>query len=154
MGHRYPGPVIDRERLIADVMRKRRRDAIKLIVVSSLFVVAGAVIVVGPGHPIGLLCLLFFGGCLLVGIAQLIGEERLVGRVLLVVAAGATAVGCAFCALLESLGVPVIGGWRYAPGFTIPAFAVGALFYGAAAVIGLIRLVRFVRGDWARPPRR
>lgn len=142
------------ERYFAEVVRKRRRDAIKLIVVSSLFVVAGVVIVVGPGHPIGLLCLLFFGGCLLVGIAQLIGEERLPGRVLLVVAAGATAVGCAFCALLESLGVPVIGGWRYAPGFTIPVFAIGALFYGAAAVIGVIQLVRFVRGDWARPPAR
>ena len=70
---------------------------------------------------------------------------------LLVAAAGATAVGCAFCALLESLGVPVIGGWRYAPGITIPLFGVGALFYGAAAIVGLVRLVR---GDWARSPRR
>lgn len=146
--------MIDRERLIADVMRKRRRDGVKLIVVSSLFVVAGVVIMVGPGHPIGLLCLLFFGGCLLVGITQVVGEERLASRVLLVIAAGVSAVGCAFCAILESLGVPVIGGWRHNPGFTIPVFAIGALFYGAAAVIGLVQLVRFVRGDWARPPKR
>ena len=74
MGRGYCVVMFDRERLIADAVRKQRRDGIRLIAVSSVFVVIGAVVMLGLGHPIGLLCLLFFGGCLLIGIMQVVGE--------------------------------------------------------------------------------
>lgn len=154
MGRGYCVVMFDRERLIADAVRKQRRDGIRLIAVSSVFVVIGAVVMLGLGHPIGLLCLLFFGGCLLIGIMQVVGEERVAGRILLVIAASIAAVGCAIAVILESMGVRVIGGWRASPGFVIPVMAISAVFYFVGAVVALVQLVRFVRGDWARPPRR
>ena len=134
--------------------RSERREGSLLILVSSAFVIVGIVLFVGTGHPIGLVCLLFFGGCLLVGVMKVVGEEKLPGRILLVVASFVAAAGCAVGAIVTGSGHSIAAGWRSAPVFEFVVMLAGLLLFGGGFVVGLIRLIRFARGDWARPPRR
>ena len=122
--------------------RTERREGSLLIVVSAAFVIVGTLLFTATGHPIGLVCLLFFGGCLLVGVMKVVAEDKLPGRILLVVASFVAAAGCAVGAIVTGSG------------FEFVVMLAGLLLFGGGFVVGLIRLIRFARGDWARPPRR
>ncbi|GAA4516381.1 hypothetical protein [Brevibacterium yomogidense] len=134
--------MFDRERLISAHDRKQRRSGIKLIVVSGLFVVAGLILFVGTGEPVGLVALLFFGGCLLVGVHLVMGEDRLAGRALLVIAAFIAAAGCASGAVYSSLGFQIGRSWQTAE-YIVPVMIVAAMLFGGAGIVSLVQLVRF-----------
>lgn len=134
--------------------RTGRREGSLLIVVSAAFVIVGTILFAATGHPVGLVCLLFFGGCLLVGVVKVVGEERLAGRILLVVASFVAAAGCAVGAIVTGSGDSIAASWRAAPAVEFVIMLAGLLLFGGGFVVGLIQLIRFARGDWARPPRR
>lgn len=122
-----------------------RRTAIKLIVVSALFVIAGAVILFVGRAPMGLLALLFFGGCLIAGVMMLVGPDTRAGQLLAIVGALGMGAGSASLAIMSMAGVSL--GWRGHPAVAIPLGLIGGIFFGGGGILLLIRMIRKSRRD-------
>ncbi|HIT77111.1 MAG TPA: hypothetical protein IAA98_16150 [Candidatus Avipropionibacterium avicola] len=117
-----------------------RRTAIMLIVVSALFVIAGTAIWVAGGDPMGLLAMLFFGGCLIAGVMMLVGPYTRAGQILAILGALGMGAGCASLAIMAMAGVPL--GWRGHPAVAIPIGLIGAIFFGGGGILLLVRAIR------------
>lgn len=120
--------------------RSERGTAVLLIVLSALFVVAGAFLWFVGGVPIGLICLFFFGGCLVAGVTMLVGPDTTPGRILVIAGALGMGAGCALMAGMAIAGVPL--GPRMPTGLVIPIGAIGGFFFGGGGILLLVRLIR------------
>lgn len=121
--------------------RKQRRDAKLLIVVSSLFVVAGLILLIGAGQIVGLFVSVFFAAGIIAGIMQLVGMHTRFAVLLGICAALLFAAACAILIVLTLAGVIVDAPGRSQIVATIAA-AVGFVFFGGGTVILLVRYVR------------
>lgn len=121
--------------------RKQRRDAKLLIVVSSLFVVAGLILLIGAGQVVGLFVSVFFAAGIIAGIMQLIGMHSRIALLLGTLGALLLTVACAILIVLTLTGVIVDAPGRSQIVAAIAA-AVGLVFFGGGTVILLVRYVR------------
>ena len=104
----------DDERFINGTSRPRTKDVL-LTVLSAAFVVAGIIIAIAGGVWPGLLCAAFFGGCVLVGIHEILGPDAPIAKA--AVTLGCFAMGVACFAFGYAISRPfsetqVSGGWR------------------------------------------
>lgn len=133
---------MDSRSIIRDAVRKQRREAILLVLVSTGFVVTGGVLWLATGSAIGLVCVVFFGACFLAGVMQLVGpgSPRAAGWIG-VVAALLMGAGCGMLMLLV-----LAGGVELSPGrsplVAVIAGGVGLVFFGGGGVLLLVRMLR------------
>lgn len=125
-----------------------------LTLLSGLFTALGCFLVGRPdSFWAGLSCLVFFGGCTLVGIGALVDESRAkaaarnehvpprsITPVLMVLASLALGLGCGLMALLVATGL-MEPDRRYGLGI-IPVGAIGFVFFLGGGMLLLVRLLR------------
>ena len=125
----------DDERFIDGTSRPRAKDVL-LTVLSAAFVVAGIIIAIAGGVWPGLLCAAFFGGCVLIGIHEILGPEAPIAKAAVIL--GCFTMGVACFAFGYAISRPfsetqVSGGWR---GDTTMIFVCmfGGLFFTLGSV--------------------
>lgn len=121
--------------------RKQRREAVLLIIVSSVFVLAGLILLIGPGLILGVFVAIFFAACLVAGIMELVGRDTRRGLVLGIIGALLLTLSCGLLVALTVVGVIIDAPGRSQALATITA-AVGVVFFGGGAVLLIIRYIR------------
>lgn len=121
--------------------RKQRREAILLVLVSSLFVLAGAVMWVVAGAAIGLVSVVFFGACFLAGVMQLVqpGSPRVAGWIG-VIAALLMGAGCGML-MLAILTGEFDGSPGRSPLLGVIVGGIGLVFFGGGGLLLLLRML-------------
>lgn len=131
--------------------RKQRREAVWLIVLSSLFVVVGIFVSVSGELWIGVPTSAFFSSCLIAGIAEYRSLQRAPNafgprRYLLAMTVAAYMMGTACviflgAALFSWESLDAFHSWR-SPTLLIVTAAIGSVFFGGGAVLLTVHAAR------------
>lgn len=100
----------------------------------------GAAIFFVGGEVMGLLAVLFFGGCLITGVMILVGTETRAGKILAILGCLGMGGGCLTLGILSLSGAPL--GPRGHPAVAVPIGLIGGIFFGGGGILLLVRLVR------------
>lgn len=132
----------DDQRFPGDRSGPRAKDVL-YTVLSALFVVAGIIIALAGGVWPGLVCAGFFGGCVLVGMHEILGPDAPVAKVAVIL--GSFAMGVACFAFGYAISRPfsetqVSGGWR---GGTTMIFVCmfGGLFFTLGSIAVAVKAI-------------
>lgn len=142
--------------LSAEADRRRRRQGTAVIIVSAAFVLISVFcLFVGALVLIGLVGLMFFGGCLLAGILMRGDPDSQTTLVLSLCVSLLLGLGCALLFTFTLLSAQTYGlrGAQLAP---LAVSAIGIVFFGIGGVVALVwrRRQRRARLQYERAPRR
>lgn len=119
--------------------RKRRREGTTLIIVSAVFVLVSVLcLFVDQLMLIGLVCLVFFGGCLLAGIMMRGDPDSQTTLVPSLRASVIMGLGCGLIFVLALMAVVVYGASVNQIAVLVVA-AVGFVFFGIGGIVALVR---------------
>ncbi|GAA3834367.1 hypothetical protein KACC15558_12820 [Brevibacterium ammoniilyticum] len=118
--------------------RSELRSALALIIVSSVFVVLGAMLAL-TGELFAIVVVLFFGACLLAGLMRLPSMSMRVRLRLLIIGCLAFAAACAAIVGFAIMGVQ-IGSTLVPPSVLTVLAAVGVVFFGGGGVLLALRM--------------
>lgn len=121
--------------------RKQRRDAVLLIIVSSVFILTGLVLIIGQALMLGLFVMIFFAAGIVAGIMELVGRDTRRGLLSGIIGALLMTLSCGLLVTLTVAGVIIDAPGR-SQAIAAIAAGVGVVFFGGGAVLLIIRYVR------------
>lgn len=135
---RTPGWEAQAWALSAEADRRRRRQGTALIIVSAVFVLISVFcLFVGALVLIGLVGLMFFGGCLLAGILMRGDPDSQTTLVLSLCVSLLLGLGCALLFTFTLMSALTFG-LRGAQLATLAVSAIGLVFFGVGGIVALV----------------